>query len=113
MRIHDTKNELCLCNQHPDYVACCDTLHSFINDCRVGFKYHSAERMFTFPSSNNARQGVDYCPWCGTKLPEDLFDKRVEILEEEYGIDAPYDGKQKKNVPAEFLTDEWWVKRNL
>jgi hypothetical protein len=69
--------------------------------------------MFTFPAPNRARQGVDYCPWCGTKLPESLFDTRFDILEKEYGIDSPYDDKQKDKIPAEFLTDEWWKKRGL
>lgn len=106
------KNE-CTCNQHTDYKGCCETLNSFINDCRVGFKYHPAERMFTFPAPNRGRQGVSHCPWCGAKLPESLFDIRVDMLEQEYGIDAPYDSDQKDKIPAEFLTDEWWKKRGL
>lgn len=56
---------------------------------------------------------VKHCPFCGTKLPSSLAQKRLEILEEEYGIDDPYYPEQKKRIPQEFLTDEWWKKRGL
>ena len=53
------------------------------------------------------------CPFCGTKLPLDLVTERSEILEKEYCITDPYDTKQKKLIPSEFKTDEWWKKRGL
>jgi hypothetical protein len=56
---------------------------------------------------------VKFCPFCGTKLPKDLVDERFEILEKEYGITDPYDKKQKKRIPQEFMTDEWWKNRGL
>jgi len=56
---------------------------------------------------------VEFCPFCGAKLPKDLADERFEILETEYGINDPYDSKQKKLIPKEFKTDEWWKKRAL
>lgn len=58
--------------------------------------------------------GLQFCLFCGTKLPEPLFEQRAEILEKEYGLDDPYwDEEQKKRIPPEFLTDEWWKKRGL
>ncbi len=56
---------------------------------------------------------VIFCPFCGTKLPKRLVGERFEILQKEYGITDPYDKKQKKRIPAEFMTDEWWKKRGL
>jgi uncharacterized protein DUF6980 len=56
---------------------------------------------------------VNFCPYCGTQLPNDLVEERMNILEKEYGIDHPYDPKQKKLIPKEFFTDEWWKKRGL
>jgi hypothetical protein len=56
---------------------------------------------------------IDFCPFCGTKVPKSLTKKRSEILEREFGIDDPYDTKQKKRIPQEFETDEWWKKRGL
>lgn len=57
--------------------------------------------------------GVNFCPFCGSKLPADLVDERMNILEKEYGIDDVYDEEQKKLIPDEFMTDEWWKKRKL
>jgi hypothetical protein len=56
---------------------------------------------------------VEFCPFCGIKLPKDFVHVRTEILEKEFGITDPYDKKQKKLVPKEFKTDEWWKKRGL
>ena len=56
---------------------------------------------------------VIFCPFCGTKLPSSLAQKRLEVLEEEYGIDDPYYPEQRKRMPHEFMTDEWWKKRGL
>ena len=56
---------------------------------------------------------VKHCPFCGTKLPSSLAQKRLEILEEEYGVDDPYYPEQKNLIPREFMTDEWWKKREL
>lgn len=56
---------------------------------------------------------IDFCPYCGTKLPEALSDMWFDILEKEYGLDDPSWPEQKERVPAEFNTDEWWKKRGL
>lgn len=55
---------------------------------------------------------MDYCMFCGKKLPLSLRDEWFEILEKEYGLENPYEEDRKK-VPAEFWTDEWWKKRGL
>ena len=55
---------------------------------------------------------IYYCPWCGSKLPKELSDEWFDILENEYGILDPHHTERKK-VPIEFKTDEWWKKREL
>ncbi len=55
---------------------------------------------------------IDFCPYCGTKLPQDLSDLWFDILEQEFKID-PWLPKDRKKIPAEFLTNEWWKKRGL
>ena len=55
---------------------------------------------------------VKFCPFCCIKLPKDLTDEWCEILDDDYDIN-PYDEPQKKRMPAEFKTDEWWKKRGL
>lgn len=46
---------------------------------------------------------IDFCPFCGTKLPEskrDLWFERLEAM----GID-PWDADSR---PKEYQTDEWY-----
>src|SRR3990172_9271733 len=56
---------------------------------------------------------INFCPYCGATLPQGLSDMWFDILEKEYGLDYPSFPEQKKTIPAEFLTDEWWRKRKL
>ena len=53
---------------------------------------------------------MDYCPFCGAKLPERLDEKLTEILQKEYDLNS---WKDYKKAPHEFHTDEWWKKRGL
>ena len=50
---------------------------------------------------------IDYCMFCGKKLPMSVRDEWFAILEKEYGLERPATGDRMK-VPKEFLTDEWW-----
>jgi len=56
---------------------------------------------------------IKRCPWCGTLLPKSLAETWETVLKNEYDIDNPWSIKQKKLIPNEFLTDEWWKKRGL
>ena len=53
---------------------------------------------------------IDFCPFCGARLPNRLDEKLSEILKEEYGLDS---WKDYERAPREFHTDEWWRKRGL
>lgn len=85
-------------------------------------EYEPTTRSYTFLLYENnkycgTRYSLKYCPWCGTKLPEELTEKMEEVLEKEYGIteknwDAP-GWNDDTDLPAEFHTDEWWKKRGL
>ena len=50
---------------------------------------------------------ITYCPYCGKKLPVDLYEKRLEIIEKEFPEFS------ENEIPEEFKTDEWWRKRGL
>ncbi len=114
MRKHKVETEPCYCDQHKDYSACCDTFYSFLNDCKVGLKYHKEIRMFSILISRNmGRQGIYNCPWCGSKLPPILDDLRDEILEREFGVENYMDKEQLAKIPASFKTDQWWIERGL
>lgn len=105
-----------LCPHHrKDKMFCCDLLKICLDDIRVPLEYSPSFREYTIPLKGRvARQGISFCPWCGVKLPEDLRDEWIDILEKEYGIEDPFfvrmDGG---DLPKDFLSDEWWKKRNL
>jgi hypothetical protein len=50
--------------------------------------------------------------FCGKKLPKSVRHEWYDILEEKYGLESP-DEEDKKKIPKEFLTDEWWKNRDL
>ncbi len=52
-----------------------------------------------------------YCPWCGVKLPENLFAEWHDEIEK-FDIDT-LDKEQLKKLPEEYLTEEWWKKKGL
>jgi hypothetical protein len=45
---------------------------------------------------------INYCPWCGNKLPESLRDEWFEILDS-LDIDPAAD-----EIPEKFLNDHWY-----
>lgn len=100
---------------------CCELMDLFLTDIRIPIRYCPAYREYYVLMLENgekrgklfAVQGIDYCPWCATKLPKSLRDEWFKILEKEYGLDDPDDKKQSKLIPEEFKTDEWWKKRGL
>jgi hypothetical protein len=93
---------------------CCKLLNKFLENPHVPLKYKPIMREYDLLFSIAAsRQGIRYCPWCGTKLPEDLRDEFYDILENEYKMDASGDLEENPNIPEEFKTDEWWKKRKL
>jgi hypothetical protein len=59
---------------------------------------------------------IDYCPYCGKKLPKELNEEWVNVILKELGLDymKSEDTDQFiKELPEEFQTDEWWKKRGL
>jgi len=62
----------------------------------------------------NGRAGhlvIRYCPWCGTKLPDDLRDRWCEALRTA-GVDDPLHEDAEK-LPREFMTSAWYETRGL
>lgn len=45
---------------------------------------------------------IQYCPWCGQKLPDSKRDLWFDELEK-IGIEDPVE----EEIPKEFKTDEW------
>ena len=57
-------------------------------------------------------QPMDFCPWCGTKLPKDLGIEWTEMVEKELGIEDVWDIEWDE-IPEKYKTDEWWKKRGI
>jgi uncharacterized protein DUF6980 len=100
---------------------CCTIMQGWLQDIDCPLIYNKFARYYTMSAPKSLIEKnvvwpcykVHYCPYCGTQLPKDLVDEWMNILENEYNIDDPYDSKQKKLIPKEFKTDEWWKKRGL
>lgn len=46
---------------------------------------------------------IEYCPWCGKKLPDSKRDLWFDKLEK-IGIENPLE----EDIPEKFNSDEWW-----
>ena len=92
---------------------CCLTMdRGLVSDAHV-LHYSAKYREYgiIIPKSTGCML-MDYCMFCGKKLPISVRDEWFEILEKEYGLESPCE-EDKKKVPKEFLTDEWWQQRGL
>lgn len=93
---------------------CCNFMTKSLEDNRIGINYCSVDRDYSiYCLYSNSQYRIDYCPFCGLKLPSSLVQEYMNILEKEYGIENPYDEVVMENVPEEFKSDEWWKKRGL
>ena len=93
----------------------CDRLYDLVlGDEKDTTRLQYIPNIRTYAILNKKEYGgfepMDYCPFCGAKLPERLDDKLTEILQKEYGLNS---WRDYKKAPAEFHTDEWWKKRGL
>ncbi len=108
---------------------CCEQMEHQLKDERVAISYSPIFREYSIhvidwliPKEEiqetkdliTARQCIDYCPWCGVKLPNDLRDQYFEILRNEYDPEVDiFSIKDNPSIPAEFKSDKWWKKRGL
>jgi hypothetical protein len=54
-----------------------------------------------------AIDGIDYCPWCGMKLPASLRDQYFDYLDE-LGLDPG-----SPDLPIDLRTGAWWRVRQI
>jgi hypothetical protein len=77
-------------------------------------EYYAAFREFGIsypPRSGGGTQMLEYCPWCGSKLPTQLRDQWFTTVQDDPGfVDA---WPSSRGVPLEFKSDQWWRKRKL
>ena len=69
--------------------------------------YSSRFREYLLPISDGGTSGIiiEYCPWCGNKLPDSLRSRWFDELES-MGIDVVLG--DDSNIPSEYLSEKWW-----
>jgi len=79
----------------------------------IRYSPHSKDYMFILHDDPDGDYlELDYCPWCGTKLPDSLDEKWCKIVKEKFGYDNVF-AEEWAKLPEEFKTDAWWKKRGL
>ncbi|HTJ74835.1 MAG TPA: hypothetical protein VL337_05675 [Acidimicrobiales bacterium] len=81
------------CAAHPDPQDCPDHLVTYVAKFReYGLVVHDG---------GSAYVRIDYCPWCGSRLPDSQRDRWFDEVER-LGVD-PW----TQEVPAEFEDERW------
>ena len=84
------------CDQHPNIFDCPDTL--------VFYSPRYSEYGLIVHDGGSSSISINYCPWCGAKLPESRRDQWFDKLES-----MGYSDPAEQTIPEEFLTDAWYV----
>lgn len=89
--------------------TCCSTMFFHLTEKEQIMRYQKSTRIFGIFVKDSVIQTIQYCPWCGRKLPKQLGQELASIIFDGLNLDS-YDDPR---MPEEFKTDEWWKKRNL
>jgi hypothetical protein len=86
------------CKVHRDKFDCPDSLITYTpNFDEYGLIIHDGGSSFI---------KIEFCPWCGTKLPESKRDLWFNTLEK-MGFDSPFE----QEIPIEFMNSKWYEKK--
>jgi hypothetical protein len=84
-----------VCPDHKDPFDCPDSLVYFSPEFReYGLIIHDGGHSYVT---------IQYCPWCGARLPESLRDRWFDEVEA-LGFHDPED----PHIPEEYRTDAWY-----
>jgi ribosomal protein S27AE len=91
---------------------CCETMEVSLQEPGTfGIYYSKKYREYTV-DVNGVGFKMKYCPACGTKflpsLRKEWFKELEKILDTEISLTM-----DKRKIPREFKTDEWWKNRGL
>lgn len=91
---------------------CCEQMVLQLKNERVPINYSPRFREYSILLTNSsALQIIDYCPWCGAKLPVSLRDLWFEKLEQLIGesiYDIAFDKTRLQEIPESYRDDGWW-----
>ena len=84
--------------------SCCEDMAMNIRDCKtVQYNEVFDEYGLAVPGDEHSLILLDYCPWCGKKLPESRRGLWFEELES-LGFDAPL---IQAGIPEEYKCAKW------
>lgn len=83
---------------------CCEEMYQHIIDTRL-IHYSEAvdEYGIPYPEDNVSIQLIQYCPWCGQKLPDSRRDDWFEELEQ-LGYENPL---LRDDIPPAYRSAQW------
>jgi len=83
--------------------CCCEDMQKAISDDEHPMYYSSAYEEYGIQLSSKFEYSIlNYCAWCGAKLPESRRDVWFEELEE-IKVD-PWENE----IPVKYLSSSWW-----
>lgn len=86
-------------------------LENVFGDEDIVIKYFSKFREFGIPvPGSESIIVIQFCPWCGAKLPPSLRLEWFNCIYAKYGDDI--DTRSEK-IDKEFNSELWWRKREL
>jgi hypothetical protein len=83
------------CHQHADRFECPDAL--------IDYSPKFDEYGLIIHDGGSGSVVIEYCPWCGTKLPGSKRDRWFDELER-MGIDDPTD----EQIPERYKSEAWY-----
>lgn len=86
-------------------VTCCDDMSAALADEDLPLVYvpNFREYGISYVDGGTSYRVIEWCPWCGGRLPESLRDRWFDELEL-LGIDPDGPG-----VPDRYRSAAWWV----
>lgn len=75
-------------------------------DCLIEYDEIFDEYSIIIHDGGNSSIGIDYCPWCGAKLPGSM---KSEWFEKLYNMNI--DPNDDNKIPNEFKSKKWRLKK--
>jgi len=86
------------CDRHPDRFDC--------PDCLINYSPMFDEYGIIIHDGGTAVSSINFCPCCGSRLPDSKRDLWFEELAA-LGFDDPFE----EEIPEQYLTDAWYSGR--
>ena len=92
----------------------CRMMSTMVADPRFAVRYTPRDRSYAIeergdhaPGDLRVVQRIDFCPWCGERLPTDLSEQWWDAVDRVTG--GAYElGDPLTSLPEQYRTDAWW-----